>query len=80
MWAKTSSVLNDENARPNVCPASARDDFKLDLNLARHFSGLVCDARRPSGATYSRTEAAALLVAYNRLNQVRACTMFFSHT
>jgi hypothetical protein len=67
---QSAFLRNDEN----TCdPASscAKCDFKVELNLPRHFAGLVCDARRPAGATYSRSEAAALFVAYNRLNQVR---------
>jgi hypothetical protein len=63
-----ANQINDENA----ChfESSAKDDCKYEVNLPRHFSGLLCDAKRPAGATFSRTEAAELLVAYNRLNQV----------
>lgn len=60
--------LNNENAC--LQEPGAKDDYKLELNLPRHFSGLLCDAKRPAGATFSRTEAAELLLAYNRLNQV----------
>jgi len=55
----------DANDEDGMLPGSSQDDMSAVKMRSTDFSNLMCDARRPAGATFSRAEAAELLVSFN---------------